>query len=181
MGTLGIADNHWATGSYPLPVALCLGIADMDTQNFWRRVIKSDGCWLWTGAKHPDPGGAYGYLYAGKGVSYKVAHRYAWEITFGPIPDGMLVCHRCDVRLCVRPDHLFIGTIADNMADRNAKGRQAYGERLGSARLTEAEVIAIRTRYARGGVLYRELASEYGISPVQIGHIVTRRKWKHLP
>ena len=92
-------------------------------QRFWERVRKSDGCWLWTGRHRPD---GYGQLLtAERRVVY--AHRLAYEIHHGPIPDGMFVCHHCDNTPCVRPDHLFLGTHADNMRDMREKGRAANG------------------------------------------------------
>jgi hypothetical protein len=105
-------------------------------ERFWEKVAKSDGCWLWTGGCSNTGYGAF-WL---KGQTIN-AHRIAWLLTSGPIPDGMDVLHRCDAnysvgdrsyRRCVRPDHLFLGTDKDNMADMVAKGRSASGERHGS-------------------------------------------------
>jgi hypothetical protein len=85
---------------------------------FWSRVEKSDGCWLWTGGRFST---GYGSFSVGGRV--RVASRLAYAYTHGPIPDGLFVCHHCDTPLCVRPDHLFLGTNADNMRDAYRKGR----------------------------------------------------------
>jgi hypothetical protein len=85
---------------------------------FWSRVDKTDGCWLWTGWTS-----RFGYGRIKRDNRECLTHRVSWELTNGPIPDGMCVLHRCDVPACVRPDHLFLGTKTDNAADRTAKGR----------------------------------------------------------
>lgn len=96
-------------------------------ERFWQRVAHSSECWLWTG---PKVGRGYGKTHwNGKTAR---AHRVAWEITYGPIADGMCVLHKCDNPACCRPDHLFLGTYADNNRDMKKKGRTARGEQNGS-------------------------------------------------
>lgn len=156
---------------------------------FWSRVVLGDDCWSWSGSRN---WGGYGrFQVAGR---EQAAHRYAWELAYGPIPDGMFACHRCDNRGCVRPTHLFLGTAADNMADRDAKGRQASGLRNGShtrperrpkgeahgrQKLTEDQVRAIR-KALDSGASYRELGEVYGVAAQSIRCIANRRNWAWL-
>lgn len=93
------------------------------SERFWSNVQKTDGCWVWTGCRSHD----YGLMGANK--ARILAHRFSWELHYGPIPNGLGVLHRCDNPPCVRPDHLFLGTFEDNMKDKIAKGRQARGWR----------------------------------------------------
>ncbi len=153
---------------------------------FWAKVRKSDGCWLWTGGA-PDPG--YGLFWVGgRNVG---AHRFSYELHFGTVPDGLFVCHHCDVRACVRPDHLFLGTAADNSADMVRKGRspRLFGERNSNrrtrrgedshfARLTWTAVEEIRAIWKAGTQTQRALAEKYGVHPSLISHICAGRIWK---
>jgi hypothetical protein len=142
---------------------------------FWDRVRKSAGCWEWTGTQH---GAGYGYCYS-KGRLH-LTHRMAWELTYGPIPDGQCVLHKCDNRSCVRPDHLFLGTRGDNIKDAVSKGRQCRGEGKSMAKLTDDSVRAFRARYAAGGVTIGELADEAGIHLQTMYLALKRRTWKHV-
>lgn len=144
-------------------------------ERFWAKVAKGDGCWEWRGALNT---GGYGMQV----IQYRntLAHRVSWELHNGPIPSGLLVCHRCDNRRCVRPDHLFLGTDADNFADMRAKGRHPRGEQHGRRRLTAAQVVEIRERYAAGGVRLLDLSREFGVSQALLSLIVRGRKWAHL-
>jgi hypothetical protein len=137
------------------------------------------GCWEWTGAGRI---GGYGHLNVGK--RYVGAHRFAYELTHGPIPRGQVVCHRCDNPRCVRPDHLFLGTTRDNMRDCRDKGRLGEKRRLGPAngatRVTPE--IAERVREARAaGVSRPELAKRFGISVFTITQITSNKHWTSAP
>ena len=110
------------------------------------------------------------------------AHRLAWELAYGEsIPDGIEVCHTCDNPICVRPEHLFLGTHADNAADMVAKGRgvspRLSGESNPAAKLTEEQVQRIRTLYVFGQVTQRDVAEQFGISQQQVSNIVNGKKW----
>lgn len=146
--------------------------------NFWKYVDDSageDGCWPWTGSVVT---GGYGKFKAR--TSQITAHRVSYAIHYGDLPAGLFVCHRCDNRRCVNPAHLFLGTTQDNTADRDAKQRQARGERQHLAQLTAPAVVAIREQYARGGTTTRALATAYGVSQYCVMAILHRRTWKHV-
>jgi hypothetical protein len=104
----------------------------------------------------------------------------AWEVANGPIPEGMFVCHRCDVPLCVSVEHLFLGTTQENTADRDAKGRQAKGDAVRmnnkQTKLTSEQVQQIRaTKKRKHGV-----AAQFGVSKAQIGRIRRGECWKDI-
>jgi len=140
-----------------------------------RYVEKTDGCWLWTGRKTWS---GYGEITLGGKRGRKIrAHRVAWESVHGPVPNGLCVLHRCDVRSCVRPDHLFLGTRADNAADCLTKARHARGERVGSAKLTASQVQQIRD-LAACGEARRAIADRFGVSRSNVGLIVSRQRWR---
>jgi len=104
-------------------------ITEHPSTRFWRLVKRSDGCWLWIGTKAPNGYGSFS-LHGGK----VLAHRFSYMQAFGAISENMQVCHRCDIRDCVRPDHLFLGTQSDNMRDASAKKRMANQKRDTCAR-----------------------------------------------
>ncbi len=137
------------------------------------------GCWVWTASvtRH-----GYGQIRVGSmkdgSRTMTKAHRVAWAVRYGPIPDGLWVLHRCDNRRCVNPNHLFLGTHEDNMADMMRKGREARGERQGHARLTDAQVEEIR---ALGGkVLQREIAETFGTCQQQVSKILRGKQRRKL-
>jgi len=146
-------------------------------ERFWSFVSRSETCWSWTGRKTWS---GYGELCAGGKHSKKLrAHRVSWELAFGGVPGGLCVLHRCDNRLCVRPDHLFLGTRRDNSEDRCLKGRTARGEEVGGARLSAEQVRVIR-RLVSEGLTQRTVAQNYGVTRSTVGHICSGKRWRHL-
>lgn len=143
-------------------------------ERFWSKVDKSGGCWEWTA--HKDRHG-YGRIY--KGGRQALAHRVVYELINGVIPDGLCVCHRCDNRSCVRPNHLFLGTNRENIDDMIKKGRMLKGEQHGRAKLTNEEVFQIRNG-ANSGVKQKTLARDHHVSKQLISRIVNGDLWKHL-
>jgi hypothetical protein len=141
-------------------------------EQFRARVNKGDGCWLWGGGLD---GHGYGALRFGN--RFRHAHHVAWEDAFGAIPEGKQVLHQCDTPACVRPSHLFLGTHQENMADKVAKKRHAFGERVRSAKLSTADVVTIRTRL-KLGERNIDLAREYSVDPSEISHIKRGVHWK---
>lgn len=136
-------------------------------------------CEEWTGA---FAGSGYGTRWvAGRG--HVSAHRYAWELAHGPIPDGLFVLHHCDNKRCVRVEHLFLGTPADNMHDMDRKGRRRVVSTQGEARsdhkLTEVQVREIRAM-AAGGMSYRRIALRYPVHASTVERIVRRQRWAHV-
>ncbi len=142
----------------------------------------NSGCWLWSGALSKD---GYGKITIGgrtKRVNrVKRVHRVSWELHFGPIPAGLCVCHRCDTRPCANPAHLFLGTVADNMADKAAKRRCA--DQRGTSnpfnKLTPDQVAEIRT--LKGLVFQRDLAAKFGTCQSNISLIQRGVTWTPPP
>ena len=162
-------------------------------ERFWAKVNRTETCWLWTGSRF---GNGYGCLHAPlkDGRRRKLlAHRVAYELTYGEIPEGINVCHSCDAnyppgdityRHCVRPDHLLLGTHADNVHDCMAKGRMGdhmRGEANYLAVLTEVQVMQIRADYAAGGVSQADLGRRFGVTQSAILKVVKGIRWSHLP
>ena len=107
------------------------------------------------------------------------AHRFSWSIFVGEIPKGMCVCHKCDIRNCVNPDHLFIGSIYENNKDTLSKGRYAVGESNGRSKLTPEQVIEIRKKSANGSRRI-DIANEFKIHETTLDAIIKRKNWRHI-
>lgn len=132
----------------------------------------NSGCWIWAGDCHRR----HGYGRVSQNNRPVQVHRLAYALRHGTIPDDLSVLHHCDTRLCANPDHLYIGTAADNMRDCITRKRIPRGERRASAKLTEADV---RTILSSGGT-GRALAEALGVSQGTIGKIRRRERWRHV-
>ena len=143
-------------------------------ERFTLYVDKAEECWPWTGACDTKLG--YGLFRLG--TRQLKAHRYAWELENGPIPDGMVVCHHCDNPPWVRPSHLFLGTTLDNIRDKQSKGRQPKGAEIRTSKLTPQQVKEIRTLWP--SVSLSALGAKYGVANQSIHAIVTGKTWRHV-
>lgn len=159
-------------------------------ERFWPKVNKNGSvpahcpelgpCWEWTAGRTRDGYGDFRH-----GNTKRGAHRVSYEMHNGPIPAGGLVCHACDNPPCVNPDHLFVGTDADNTRDAARKGRHKNphtpGELHANAKLTDRDVQLIRLLCGRIGLKRSEVAERYGLSHTVISKVVNRRSWTHVP
>ena len=148
-------------------------------ERFWSHVqiLGLDDCWLWQAAVVKG----YGKFKADN-RKMLASHRIAYELTYGPVPDGLLVCHECDTPLCCNPKHLFAGTPKDNTQDMIKKGRKpdVTGELHGMAKLSGAQVVEMRCLYADGINSQEELATMYGIAVSTVWRIVSGKEWMHV-
>ena len=178
---------------------------------FWSKVDKTPGlgpdgdCWLWRGGVSTS-----GYGHFGVGYRQYSAHRFSFYLSHQDLPVEMCVCHRCDVKICVNPHHLFLGSLADNNRDMAIKGRQAAGDRhpsrtrpeclargdrsgarthperkargeqTNSAKLTVVEVLELRRVRQEVGMSYARLAARFGISQTQARRVAQRQSWAHI-
>lgn len=157
------------------------GLSATFPERFWAKVKKTDGCWLWTAARLPK-----GYGQIGRRRKLPIsAHKASWILHFGPIPKGLSVLHVCNTPGCVRPDHLVLGTQADNQRHMVLCGRSTKGEINPNSKLTDAQVLEIRRCYIRGkprvikGNSF-ELSKEFGVSQGSILRVARGELWKHV-
>jgi hypothetical protein len=146
-------------------------------ERFWHNVSELpliDGCWEWIGRKSYK---GYGRMKIND--KHIQAHRFSYELHKGNIPDGLCVCHHCDNPACVNPNHLFLGTNADNNRDRDLKGRKALGERNGKSKLTEKDVLTIKSMLGEG-ISASEIARRLNASGSSVSAIKYGRSWKWL-
>jgi hypothetical protein len=150
-------------------------------ERFWKKVIKTNGCWLWIGSKSEHGYGKIGGRSLGNKQwdSPQIASRVSWEIHNGPIPAGLCVLHHCDNPSCTNPEHLWIGTRIDNNRDAQRKGRNAFGERHGRAKLSATQVVEIRM-LIKEGVSQAEISRCFPISKSAVGLIARKQKWRHI-
>jgi len=143
-------------------------------ERFWAKVdVRGpDECWEWIASLN-----SYGYGVIGVGDKTIRAHRLSWEIHNGPIPKGMCVLHTCDHPSCVNPNHLFVGSRADNNADAAEKGHQSRGESRWNAKLTEQKVRKIWTLVGQGTLTQQAIGEKYGVNQSTVSYIKTRRSW----
>lgn len=132
---------------------------------------KTEGCWNWKGNVTSNGYGKFG--------SKSSASRLQYKYIYGEIPKNLQVCHTCDNRLCVNPAHLFLGTIGENMKDKNFKNRQAKGSKIANSILSEAKVLEMR-KMRIAGKKYQEIADHFGIDWYTVRSICKNRQWKHV-
>lgn len=146
-------------------------------KRFWLKTKDINGCLVWQASRQTNGYGQFSY----KGKNRR-AHRVAYELTHGTIPEGMCVCHSCDNPLCVNPDHLWLGTQAENLRDMRAKKRAndpcLKGSAAGNVKLTEDDVENIRAN--RMNLKQTELATLYGVTQSSISNIQSRKSWTHI-
>lgn len=149
---------------------------------FWEKVYKTNDCWWWIASVDGCGYGCFGKSRARKNKTTALtkAHRFSYELHNGKIPNGMMVCHKCDNPGCVNPNHLFLGTQKDNTEDRRKKGRvvSAGGEKHGMAKLNRKQVEKIKKEYSTGNFSQAFLGKKYGVNQTMIGFIVRGCNWK---
>lgn len=149
---------------------------------FFEKVKRTSGCWIWMASLDHQGYGQFAITTLSGSGNYKPykAHRIAWELRYGPIKNGLHVCHKCDNRKCVNPDHLFLGNIQDNMNDKLLKGRQPRGEKCYNSKLNELNVLEIRKLYATKTITMKKIGEKFGVSMSSIRQLLSGRSWYHV-
>jgi len=144
--------------------------------NFFDSFTKENDCWVWNRGTNGD---GYGYLYDTKNKKHFRSHVFIYQLINGPYDSNLVICHTCDNRKCVNPDHLFLGTKAENNADRAKKGRNRdqNGTKNNQNKLTDQQVIEI---FKMRGKFQKDIAKQYGITQTMVSSIKLGKAWKHL-
>lgn len=149
-------------------------------ERFWSKCEKSDGCWNWTAYRQKH---GYGVFKISRERGTVLAHRFSYEIAKGDIPEGMCVCHTCDNPACINPDHLFLGSHAENMRDMAKKGRwgeaRARGESHGLAKLRDVEVRRVKLLLGIG-VNQKRIGAVFGITQGAVSLIAVGKTYTHV-
>ena len=146
-------------------------------ERFWSKVFKGENCWLWLAQKTAFGHGRFSVYHPDRNRHIpEYAHRWAWMLTHGPIPEGIQVCHHCDNPGCVNPGHLFLGTQADNMFDAMSKGRMCYGLNRSNHKLDPDKVRLIRADTRSRAAI----AAAFGVSEGVIQRVRNRTVWKSV-
>lgn len=144
----------------------------LNVDRFWSKVKKSDGCWLWMAGKNAS---GYGVYWSGE--RHVLAHRQSYELSNGPIPSGLFVCHTCDNPPCVNPSHLNLGGPQDNMSDRFERGRYKRNPPRLKDSLPVGQMVDARTKHRLYRVSVDDLCEEYGVSPETMLEILQMPDW----
>lgn len=159
--------------SYPMPTIIPEHRQSERSQTFWQNVHKDgDGCWYWMAGKNNK---GYGLFYPGVGTMRRLSHRISYEFAYGEIPANRHVLHRCDTPACVNPSHLWLGSHADNMRDKENKGRANH-----TSILTADNVREIRKLIAETAMTHREIAAKFGVARRTISNITNGSCWSHV-
>lgn len=169
----GFCRNHYeqARRSGKIDVIQQKGLSLAERLLKYSKPNAETGCIEWTG--HTSHG--YGRIVINR--KSVAAHRLVWELRNGSIPDALMICHKCDNRACINPDHMFLGAHADNMADMVAKDRQAKGVNHGNSKLNESVVKSIRSDQRS----HKDIAAEFGVSRSLVGQVKSDSVWRHVP
>jgi hypothetical protein len=149
-------------------------------ERFFRLINKTPSCWIWIGSCYKNGYGSFGVGIWKEGTFKNTyAHRVSYELHKGPIPIGLCVLHKCDNPPCVNPDHIWLGTTADNVRDKVNKKRHGFGEKNSQAILKEKDIIEIRKLH-NDGMKQIEIAKKFPVHKGTIWQIVNRLSWKHI-
>jgi hypothetical protein len=159
-----------------------MAASEVAQEKFWggAKIEGTEDCWEWQRALDSYGYGTFSFQYESRQRTFIFAHRIAYFLTHGELPDK-LVCHHCDNTKCVNPDHLFLGNNNDNRQDSVQKGRHTRGEGQHLHKLTDNKVKRIRLLYFCGGMNGTEISRKFEVSKQCIFHVVYGRTWKHVP